>query len=295
MKIAVCLYGQAGGTVKTDKGIKDISPADSYNNYKDVLFKDLDVDFFIHSWSEDYKDELLELYEPKKYIIEGQRDFSGYSLKDYSLDHINTYKSIFTSTMADKNGVILDLNNDVKNFLTEQYIFNTHSRWFSTSRSIGLMVEYAKSKNIEYDWVLQLRMDLYFRESFPFRSLNPSSFYACPRFSVDKDFAVNDIWFLSNQKNAVFFSKIYENIFDYSIWPHSAAKQHIDSFGASIDFYPEVRHGRKNYWLKRELLIQENIQEITFYKRLAQSVLQRMLNYTHSFEGLLRKVISKLS
>ena len=63
MKIAVCLYGLAGGEIDTDKGIQPVLLSDSFNNYQEVLFKGLDVDFFLHSWSEEHKDELLQLYQ----------------------------------------------------------------------------------------------------------------------------------------------------------------------------------------------------------------------------------------
>jgi hypothetical protein len=283
VKIAVCLYGLAGGEVNSTSGVITVEPSRSCKNYMEVLFQGYDVDFFLHSWSVDSKDTLLDLYKPKSSIIENQIDFSRYSLDDYSLKHIETYKKIFAT---EKN---------IHSFLSEKYIFNTHSRWYSSSKCLEIMNDYSKDQNLQYDWVFQTRMDLFYREGLPFEKLNNEYFYTSPRFEMDADLAINDVWFLSNQKNAELFSKIYDNIFDYSIWPHSAAKQHVDSFGASIEFYPELSHGRKNYWLMREVLIQEKAKKIPFYTILVKKILLRILGFTSSFESFLKKIISKLS
>jgi hypothetical protein len=283
VKIAVCLYGLAGDEVSSTSGIITVEPSRSYRNYMEVLFQGYDVDFFLHSWSVDSKDILLDLYKPKSSIIENQIDFSGHSLEEYSLKHLETYKKIFAT------------EENIHSFLSERYIFNSHSRWYSTSKSLEIMNDYSKDKNLHYDWVFQTRMDLFFRERLPFEKLNNNYFYTSPRFEMDSDLAINDVWFLSNQKNAELFSKIYDNIFDYSIWTHSAAKQHVDSFGTSIEFYPEVSHGRKNYWLMREVLIQEKAKKIPFFKRLVRFILHRILGITSSFESLLKKIILKLS
>lgn len=283
MKIAVCLFGLAGGEIYTDKGIKPVLLADSFNNYQEVLFKGLDVDFFIHSWSEHHKDELLETYKPKKYIIEKQRDFSGFSLSNYSLEHIDSYKKIFNMT------------HKVKNFLVdENHIFNSRSRWYSTAQSIGLMEDYSASHGVEYDWVMQLRMDLFFRESMPFHLLDKSKFYCCPRFQVDNDLAVNDTWFLSNQKNAKKFSTIYTKVSDYSAWIHAAAFQHIQSTGADIGYFPDPKYRKKNYWMMREVIKEKNAKPLSFKKKLIVSILSKSLNLAKTIKTSLEIAISRI-
>jgi len=264
MKIAVCLYGLAGGEIDTDKGIQPVLLSDSFNNYQEVLFKGLDVDFFLHSWSEEHKDELLQLYQPKKYLIEPQIDFSKYSLSDYSLEHINTYKKIFAE------------EEDVKEYLSSTYIFNSHSRWCSTFKTVGLMKEYADQNNIFYDWVFQVRMDLFFREAFPFEILNPMKIYTCPRFTIDADITLNDAWFLSNMDNALKISTLYENILDYSIWTHAASRQHIDAFEGPLEFFPSQELGIKNYWMMRSVVQEEMKHELSLVSRFRESFKERL-------------------
>ncbi|KFA99244.1 hypothetical protein HW45_05005, partial [Vibrio sp. ER1A] len=75
MKVAICFYGLVGGRAdKNGNGIP-LDPKIAYNlNYKNIISNN-DVDVFIHSWSNEFKDELNKLYNPKRSIIEKQIDF----------------------------------------------------------------------------------------------------------------------------------------------------------------------------------------------------------------------------
>ena len=111
MRIAFCLVGIVGsvqgkygldGTTNSTKGL----PVDfriGHHFHKKHIFDHNDVDVFIHSWSNEFKDQLLDLYQPKKYIIEEQIDFKQ-----------NTHRM---------NSIC--------------------SRWYSTAISVGLKKQYA--------------------------------------------------------------------------------------------------------------------------------------------------------
>lgn len=278
MRIAVCLFGKTGKYSK-NKINKYLDPEESYKNYEDVIFKNYNLDFFFHTWEDEnnkFTKKLINLYNPKSYIIQKQIDFSKYTISNYSLEHINSYKRIFT------------LTDNVYNFLHNNYIFNSHSRWYSNSEAIKLMQDYSDKNLIKYDWVLQLRFDLFFRQSFPFEKLQNDYFYCCPRFHIDKDIAVNDTWFLSNYENAIKFSKIYDNIFNYSIWTHSAAKQHLDFIKAKINFFPDYNKKIKNYWMMRSVLQEEKLNFINkiFIKilNIINSILLKLLNISEKLK-----------
>ena len=62
-KIAYCLVGIVGYTEPQGRGKPvDFRIAHKYN--KENIFGDNDVDVFIHSWSTDFKDDLIKLYKP---------------------------------------------------------------------------------------------------------------------------------------------------------------------------------------------------------------------------------------
>lgn len=70
MKIAFCLYGIVGKNTKSYEKGYYIPLKYAYNTYKKNLLDGNDVDVFIHSWSGDKKNEILNLYKPKSYLFE---------------------------------------------------------------------------------------------------------------------------------------------------------------------------------------------------------------------------------
>ena len=73
MKVALCLSGLVGYSTKSGKG----NPIDyrlAYQHFKkNISDNQIELDVFMHSWSVDYKSELIECYKPKDYIFEPLR------------------------------------------------------------------------------------------------------------------------------------------------------------------------------------------------------------------------------
>ena len=76
MKIALCLMGAVGAAEKKYGVGHPIDPRIGHYFYKKHIFDCNDVDVFIHSWSTDFEKEFIELYNPKKYLIEKQINFN---------------------------------------------------------------------------------------------------------------------------------------------------------------------------------------------------------------------------
>ncbi|MBD5771116.1 hypothetical protein [Marinomonas colpomeniae] len=214
-KIAVCFFGHVGGKSGRDGlgGWND--PEISRNNYFDYIFKGNDVDVFMHSWSTDFEELLTKLYAPKVKIFEPQIDFSEGGLENYNLKHIDSYKPI------------LDTQEKPYEYL-KILAARTKSRWYSSKKSVELMKEYSEMTGIKYDWVVFLRFDLLFTKPIIFKNLDPSFFYA-PQRLKEREYAFDDLWFISNYNNALIFSRLYDNIYDYSVRPPYATKQHLDA------------------------------------------------------------------
>lgn len=72
MKIALCLHGLFdSSTDLTSNGV------DGFEYIKENILTKGDVDIYIHSWDIDKKEEILNLYNPKSYVFEQQKDFSN--------------------------------------------------------------------------------------------------------------------------------------------------------------------------------------------------------------------------
>ena len=69
MRIALCLYGIIGAVEGKYGQGSPIDPRIGYEMHDRHIFHpnaDHEIDIFMHSWSTDFKDFLVELYNPKK-------------------------------------------------------------------------------------------------------------------------------------------------------------------------------------------------------------------------------------
>jgi len=123
MKIALCLHGLFNSTTdSTSNGI------DGFEYIKENILTKGEVDVYIHSWELDKKEEIINLYNPKSYIFEEQKEFLNI-IKDRGLNTLTK---------------------------TPRPIKNVVSHFYSVSESINL----ALNSKIDYDIIVKSRFDL---------------------------------------------------------------------------------------------------------------------------------------
>ena len=120
MRVALCLYGLTG-SVDFGFGLgKPIDPRiGHYHHNKRIIEPNENVDVFFHTWSTDFKNMLVDIYKPKKYIAEKQ--------------------ILFNPKSIGKNSV--------------------PSRWWSNAMVMQLKRQYEEEMGFEYDWVMLYRFD----------------------------------------------------------------------------------------------------------------------------------------
>ncbi len=123
MKIALCLHGLFNST--TDQSSNGLDGYEYIN--KHILSKG-NVDVYIHSWEEEMKNEILNIYNPINIVFEKPKDFSEL-ITSRGLDTIK-------STPRPINSVI--------------------SHLYSVTESIKL----ALNSNVDYDIIIKSRFDL---------------------------------------------------------------------------------------------------------------------------------------
>ncbi len=238
MKIALCFYGLVGSKLGKNGSGETLDPQIAYEHYKKhILDKNSEVDVFIHSWSVESRERLIELYQPKKECIEKQIDFLEAAKK----------------TFAKKN----NLNNKLKNVL--YWFFNksayermndekikeicrAYSRWYSSKRVLDIKKDYENEKNFKYDFVMATRLDVAFYSDVIFDDYDGEYFYASHRncaatkdnnyqsdhSNTDEGNTFLDLWFFSNSQNMDKFSLLYDEVENYDISPHRSSRQHVD-------------------------------------------------------------------
>ena len=214
MKIAVCYFGNSGGKLGSFGSGGFIDP--SYvlkKNHQIFISESENVDYFIHSWSKEYEKKINSIIKPKSSVFEDYNKNIIKSYEEYGLINFNSY---LNNSLSEESKIKM-------NKLLEASQF----RWYSNSASIKLMIEYSKKKNIEYDWIIQTRLDLIFLENIVLKNLNKNNFYLPKRYN-DKNNSLEDTFFISNFNNAEIFSNIYDERTKYSFLPPYALKSFLD-------------------------------------------------------------------
>lgn len=153
-RIAIQLFGH----LRTYKNcyrslLEKLARSNEKNGYK--------VDIFIHSWNtlnqdsnrsgyvsndlikkfgESKKKEITQLYQAKKVLIEEQK-----SIKNQKIKHL------------------LHAQQDLNILVDSKNVYNMYHSIFKVNE---LRTEYEKEKNIEYDFVIQTRPDIFFMKDF---------------------------------------------------------------------------------------------------------------------------------
>tara|TARA_Y100000389_G_C17446856_1_gene512162 strand:- start:1570 stop:2415 length:846 start_codon:yes stop_codon:yes gene_type:complete len=278
MKIALCLFGIVGGhTNKAHFGSSIDVLNKGFECYQKNILSRNDVDVFVHSWSTEMENEIVGLYEPKKYIIEPQKYFN-----------IPRYvKGSKGSSREQKE-------------IRKQ---NHYSRWCSTYECIKLKKKYELENDFVYDFVITSRFDVAWQRPILFENLDSKTFYASrwPRWFDengkkvhDKDWfglldkygvelkskytkkyvgypynneGLLDLWFLSNSEFMDKFASLYSNLDEYnkrknsprddsgSISNHRLSLYHLDVLGLKnnikliYDLHDDCPLVRRKYFL----------------------------------------------
>tara|TARA_E500000331_G_scaffold356519_1_gene415100 strand:- start:445 stop:1260 length:816 start_codon:yes stop_codon:yes gene_type:complete len=219
MRTAICFSGLVGSTKgKSQELVGDFKKCFEISSglYKDHIFDKNDVDIFVHSWSTDLEQEILETYKPKKHIIEKQRVFE-----------VPSYE-------------ILRKTPDVR-------IQTHYSLWYSRMMSAKLKAEYEQENNFKYDCVMLARFDLAWQTDLVFEKYNQDFFWTqrWPKKVLDgrmlsdvEYWQIHDkgypthtqwwgypynkhgllgMWFFSNSKNIDKFVTMYDKLDEYSM------------------------------------------------------------------------------
>ena len=208
MKIALCLYGRVGNkatkTCNTNYCSDEILEI-GHSYYNKYLFNNYDVDTYIHSWSFDLKDKIVNTYNPKSYEIEPQEHFTipNYVKANHirGQAHWSRWKSTYKVTQL--------LNTSDSN-----YDLVILSR-FDLTWKIN-PVDLSKDKFYVQNWCCygHNNQDIY--HVGVFNKITRSDVSKLPHFHKGLEHGMIDWFFISSKENIVKFGELYLNINEYS-------------------------------------------------------------------------------
>jgi hypothetical protein len=150
MKIAVLFHGIIGGMDGKNGYGKSSNSYHCSKFWHNNVYGDLDHDIFIHSWSKEAEQEIVDAFKPTKYIIEEQPTF-GFYIPEETKHHDNPTSMLF------------------KNI----------SRFTSAYKVYNMMLEHQKETGIEYDYCILSRMDLLFFNKINLNNMKKDTIYIC--------------------------------------------------------------------------------------------------------------------
>ena len=140
---------------------------------------------FLHSWSKEFEEEIVETYRPRRYLFEDQIDFYQNNIR------LNAIKS----------------------------------RWYSTKAVMKLKSQCEDENNFKYDFVMVYRFDHIFLSDLIFPDFDTNYFYAAHRDDCASNqcrcIITNrfyDAWFFGNSEDMDKYSSLYDFWEDYGIW-----------------------------------------------------------------------------
>jgi len=155
LRVALCYHGIAKGQNFKNGGLP-VGYDHEFHLMKQHLIEnnqDCEFDIFLHSWSLEYKEEIVEKLKPEAYIFEPSREFKKASIS-------KTFKE----------GVKKMLGRGYE----KQRVNNIYSRWYSFKKVCDLVKESEKT----YDLVIVTRFDMCLLSAFDLSALNAQNFYS---------------------------------------------------------------------------------------------------------------------
>lgn len=135
-KVAICMRGAIGKINKNFEKMNELYSDDNFVDYEKcyrTIIKHIinanpnySFDFFCHCWNPELEENILQLYNPKKYLFEDNRKYNDY----------------------------------INSFCEEDNEFTCVSQALSMKKSIELKENYENEKNINYDIVILYRYDI---------------------------------------------------------------------------------------------------------------------------------------
>lgn len=154
-KIALVFHGKIGGMTGHNGLGEMIDFKACAKTIKHNIIKHYDCDIFMHSWDEQFKDELINTYNPKSYLFQPQEYF-GYTEEQLRIPRRDPIQDAGSLHQG----------------------FRTTSRFVSLQRAMNLKKQYEQIHNFEYKWVIVMRYDLVIFNKLDLLNCNREVIYA---------------------------------------------------------------------------------------------------------------------
>jgi hypothetical protein len=200
----------------------------SFSSIKSKLIDKYDCDVFISTYktSEGVSDRIINLYNPKKIVFNDEGVVQKQNI-DYlnRLGNIKTYRGCLDTSAVvniDKD-VFNNENYDLNNFFNfnkatqNDFIYRTIydftiGQFFGIYDVSKLCLDYVNENNIQYDYILRLRLDACIENDFIIRELKENEILVNEIANYSNSIKVNDHFFMAKQDTYFKLADLYNKL-----------------------------------------------------------------------------------
>ena len=264
-KVALCFRGKCSDSSidsKTNNKKFYIDYKKNFKKIKENLINcnpDYEFDIYLHGWidNDNKKNGIIKSFQPKKYILEKQKNFS----KNY--EKYNNYKGLLKKTYKYLSETDPDVNFDDINFR------NCFQNKFSYAYSISKVSELLSNSKKKYDLAISLRYDVDILEPIILEKINSDNFYI-NKAILHNYLHIGDFIFVSNMDNIIKLKNFYKylsnnvyNFSDYDNWVNKQYKRLKKDFNKkTYDF--QISRG----FYTNQMILSSFIQKFINYKNI---------------------------
>ena len=244
-KVAICFRGKCSDSSidsKTNNKKFYIDYKKNFKKIKENLINcnpDYEFDIYLHGWidNDNKKNDIIKSFQPKKYVLEKQKDFS----KNY--EKYDNYKSLLKKTYKYLSETDPDVNFDDINFR------NCFQNKFSYAYSISKVSELLSNSKQKYDLAISLRYDVDILEPIILKKINSDNFYVNKEV-LHNYLHIGDFIFVSNMDNIIKLKNFYKylsnnvyNFSDYDDWVNEQYKRLKKDFNKKTYDFVKLKGG----------------------------------------------------
>jgi hypothetical protein len=194
MKIAYLMNGVIGGLSGKNYELNDTDVRNEIvkctaSTHKFLHTNDAEIDYFIFSWEPDLHDVYINAYKPKRIITTEQ--------------------------------IIFDMPDHYKEYDIHPRIQAHYARWYGAKEVHNLMLDYKIKHNIQYDLVINARLDLCYHNTIDLQLLNPKQFHIAQPVNLTSynwphTGEMIDHFFASSEETMYDISKLFDYLNEYT-------------------------------------------------------------------------------
>jgi hypothetical protein len=195
---------------------------DCFENIQKNILDNFDCDVFISTYEVDdeISNTILNLYKPTNYIFRDKnnvnKEVSEYINKLKSIKILpcipNNFNTHFFKDKYDLEDMFFDYDTFKNNFIYKQIDLNSMCQFFGINDVSKLCQDYILQNNINYDYILRLRLDSRITGSFKINELEENEILVNFIHSYSNSLKPDDHFYMAKPQTFFKISDLYSNL-----------------------------------------------------------------------------------